>query len=171
MSDGFTNGQIGLNPDLISWIDSQTDGDKNNYLTIAKNLLNDLDVFISTYLGQTQVKLSILFLGIDQATELDPIVNFFKPNKSRLLTFEILFKFNQVLENSVVVNDFGDIDNVNLTLPEEMPETLRGGFPENFDEYTNGFDSNELFDNIDIFVYQDDGFGGTELIPQDEWNT
>lgn len=171
MSDGFTNGQIGLNPDLISWIDSQTDGDKNNYLTIAKNLLNDLDIFISTYLGQTQVKLSILFLGIDQATELDPIVNFFKPNKSRLLTFEILFKFNQVLENSVVVNDFGDIDNINLTLPEEMPDTLRGRFPENFDEYTNGFDSNELFDNIDIFVYQDDGFGGTELVPQDEWNT
>jgi len=169
MTNGFTEGKLGLNPTLLTWIDNQTVGNKSNYISVVNNLMSDLDIFISTYLKQTKVKLNVLLLGIDEVTQLDPIVNFFKPEKSRLLAFEILFNFNQALENSINLDDTGDADSVNLTLPEEMPETLRGGYPENYDTYTNGYDANEVFDNVDIFVYQDDGFGGTVLVPQSQW--
>jgi hypothetical protein len=169
MPNGLRDGKLGLSPTFKQWIDTQVGSDNSNYIVIAEQLLEELDVFISTYLQQTQVRLTFLLLGIDIQSQLDPIVNFFKPAKSRLLTFEMLYKFNQQSENSINVEDSADIEHVDVNLPEEMPETIRGNFPQNFDEYDWGFDAPEVFDDVDISVYEDDGFGELVLIPKEEW--
>jgi len=168
LPNGLSIGNLGLNPQFKQWMDERVGTDYNEFLTLTRDLLKELDIFVATYIQRSQVELSDLLLGVLQIEKLVPIVNFFKPARARFLSFDLQHIFNNPLEDSIFADDDVELE-ITIELPEEGPLGLRQGNAENYDEYPWGHDFVDIYDSVSITVYEDDGLGNMILVPPSDW--
>lgn len=166
--EGLNSKNLGLDNDFKEWIDSQVTT-PDDYIDVVSNLLSELDIFVSTYIVRTQIRLARILLGVDIITELDPVIDFFKPKRARFFAYDIIYLLDQPLEHTIVIEDEMELGAITLEVPESGPETVRGRIPEDYDEYSLAHDDQNIFDDITIEVYEDDGFGNLVLVSEDDW--
>lgn len=80
---------------------------------VLGSLLNDVDQWVKDNIGQGYVKLSYIAYGTDLIIQdVGDIINFFKPYRARLRTFDVVSRYDNRLSETLIVED---IFNINTT--------------------------------------------------------
>jgi hypothetical protein len=161
--DGLLTGNLGVDQRFKDWIDQQVVADRFAFEDLIEDLMIELDTWSATVIGVTPIDLKQLAMGIPNIGEsLFPVLDFFKPKRARFLSYELIHQINDPVGDSVNLEDDLRL-NATLRVPHESPDSMRGGFPEDYDEYEWGHDANNLYDDVSIEVTE----GGVPVDPED----
>jgi hypothetical protein len=91
-----------INSPFKIWLDNVTAGGEDRIVNVLQQFLKELDIYIRMEYGIQALSFSNMVLGIDN-DDIGDVINFFKPKRSRLLAFNLVYAINDPLMHSIVM--------------------------------------------------------------------
>ena len=153
VENGLLISNLGHDNDFIEWLDSQVGDNPAKYINLVEELMRELDIYTNTLIGTVpSIELTRLFLGIlDFKNTIGRVIDFFKPKKARMLSFDLIYSLENELADSINL-DSKVTTTISIDPTGYSIDTIRGKIPENYDEYEPGYDYPYVYDEVDIEI-------------------
>jgi len=161
-----------VNPTVLEWLNEILASSDDIIISTLATLMKEFDIYIRMQYGIQVLSFSNMLLGLSDES-IDDVINFFKPKRARLISFNLIYAIDDPLHHAITMAEIWDhnirqyhperyieledeLNRLNITHTNRDYYNCEGSSLENFD-MGNYFDSIPwvcLHDSSEIIIRQ-----------------